>query len=77
MSDFDEFAKNFNITMNERDRLVSQRKDNMWKGPIGLEESLAQAHDDISMLSWGIGRLIKILADERASQSDAGDGSHG
>lgn len=48
----------------ERDRVLSQRRDDMFRGPIGLEEKLSIVGADLSMTIWYFNKLIAIVAEQ-------------
>ena len=47
----------------ERDKVVSRRLDNMFYGPMGIEERVAFLENDNRMNAWFLNKLIQIACD--------------
>lgn len=55
-----------------RDRAIQQRQDNMFLGPIGIEEAVSIANRNTGMAIWYIDKLIAVVAaqEERLKNHD-------
>lgn len=52
--------------LEERHKAVSNRLDNMFYGPIGIEERTAFLENDARMNAWFLDKLIKVVCDLEA-----------
>jgi len=58
-----DILKQWQSEIRERDQALSKRRDNMFLGPIGIEENLSILHNDIRMNAWFIDKIIKAVAE--------------
>jgi len=69
-----QFQQEYLAATKERDRVVNERKNNLWKGPMSLEEYIQFALQDVAMASMAIQGLMEILVQaELAKQAGAND----
>jgi hypothetical protein len=58
-------------TIQERDKEISNRLDNMFFGPLGIEERIEFLENDARMNAWFLNKLIEVVSDIESRMPNA------
>lgn len=67
-----EFNDAYKRAIDDDRQAVSKRQDNMFLGPIGIEERLHILHEQLNMAHWAIYHLMRALLEERSTVGKTG-----
>jgi hypothetical protein len=67
----DEFRKLYASEVEQQNAAIQRRQDNMFLGPIGIEERLDIMRGQLNFAHWAIIQLTEALATERARSGES------